>query len=127
MLGLRPPGLEFRVLCLEDNVISIISPSSGGSLGQALPICAHFFKRTPWDDISFGFNPLIADTAYIRVFIFYSHIKYPILNMFKIKCDINQQDLNSVDLILSNLNNFHSLEVVDRVSETQLQVGKNSN
>ena len=28
--------------------------------------------------------------------------------------------------ILSNLNNFHSLEVVDRVSETQLQVGENS-
>ena len=28
---------------------------------------------------------------------------------------------------LSNLNNFHSLEVVDRVSETQLQVGENSN
>ena len=26
-----------------------------------------------------------------------------------------------------NLNNFHSLEVVDRVSETQLQVGENSN
>ena len=30
---LRPPGLEFRILCLEDSVISIISPSSGGSLG----------------------------------------------------------------------------------------------
>ena len=28
--------------------------------------------------------------------------------------------------ILSNLNNFHSLEVVDRVSEIQLQVGENS-
>ena len=28
--------------------------------------------------------------------------------------------------ILSNLNNFHSLEVVNRVSETQLQVGENS-
>ena len=27
------PGLEFRILCLEDNVISIISPSSGGSPG----------------------------------------------------------------------------------------------
>ena len=27
--------------------------------------------------------------------------------------------------ILLNLNNFHSLEVVDRVSETQLQVGEN--
>ena len=33
-----------------------------------------------------------------------------------------------VDLgrILSNLNSSHSLEVVDRVSETQLQVGENS-
>ena len=29
--------------------------------------------------------------------------------------------------ILSNLNNFHSLEVVDRVSGTQLQVSENSN
>ena len=28
--------------------------------------------------------------------------------------------------ILSNLNNFHPLEVVDRVSEAQLQVGENS-
>ena len=27
---------------------------------------------------------------------------------------------------MSNLNNFHSLEVVDRVSETQLQVVENS-
>ena len=33
LLGLRPPGLEFRNLCLEDSVISIISPSSGGSPG----------------------------------------------------------------------------------------------
>ena len=23
MLGLRPPGLEFRILCLEDSVITI--------------------------------------------------------------------------------------------------------
>ena len=45
--------------------------------------------------------------------------------MLKIKCDINQQDLKRVYLILSNLINFHSLEVVDRVSETQLQVGEN--
>ena len=29
--------------------------------------------------------------------------------------------------ILPNLNNIYSLEVVDRVSETQLQVGENSN
>ena len=33
VLGLRPPGLEFQILCLEDSVISIISPSSGGSTG----------------------------------------------------------------------------------------------
>ena len=33
VLGLRPPGLEFRILCLEDSVISIISPASGGSPG----------------------------------------------------------------------------------------------
>ena len=45
--------------------------------------------------------------------------------MLKIKCEINQQGLKRTDLpILSNLNNFHSLEVVDRVSETQLQVGE---
>ena len=33
VLGLRPPGLEFRILRLEDSVISFISPSSGGSPG----------------------------------------------------------------------------------------------
>ena len=38
--------------------------------------------------------------------------------------DINQQDFRNVDL---NMNNFHPLEAVDRVSETQLQVDKNSN
>ena len=49
--------------------------------------------------------------------------------MVKVKCDINQQYLKTVDLhfVKSNLNNFHSLEVVDRVSETRLQVGENSN
>ena len=33
VLGLRPPGLEFRILCLEGSVISIISSSSGGFPG----------------------------------------------------------------------------------------------
>ena len=46
--------------------------------------------------------------------------------MLKMKGDINQQYLKTVTSILSNSNNFHSLEVVDRVSETQLQVGENS-
>ena len=39
--------------------------------------------------------------------------------------NINQQNFKIE--ILSYLNSFHSLEVVDRVSETQLQVGENSN
>ena len=43
-------------------------------------------------------NPLTAGAAYIRVFVFYKHIKYHILNMLKIKCDINQKDLKRVDL-----------------------------
>ena len=28
-----PPGLKFQIPCLEDSVISFISPSSGGSPG----------------------------------------------------------------------------------------------
>ena len=71
-------------------------------------------------------NPLTAGAAYIRVFIFYYHIKYHILNILKIKCDINQQDLKRVDLHFVKSEEF-SLEVVDRVSKTQLQVGENSN
>ena len=39
----------------------------------------------------------------------------------------HQPARKEVTPILSNLNNFHSLEVVDRVSETQLQVGENLN
>ena len=42
--------------------------------------------------------------------------------MLNIKCDIDEQDWKQLTSILSNLNNFHSFEVVDRVSETQLQV-----
>ena len=44
--------------------------------------------------------------------------------MLKIKCDIDQQDLKRVDL---HFVKYHSFEVVVRVSETQLQVGENSN
>ena len=44
------------------------------------------------------FNPLTTGAAYIRVFIFYWHINYHLLNMLKIKCDINQHDLKTVDL-----------------------------
>ena len=47
-------------------------------------------------------NPLTAGAAYNRVFIFYKHTKYHILNMVKIKCDINQQDLKRVDLHLAS-------------------------
>ena len=40
--------------------------------------------------------------------------------MLKIKRDINRQDFEI------NLDNFHTLKVVDRVSEAELQVGENS-
>ena len=43
-------------------------------------------------------NPLTASAKYSRVLIFYQHIKYHLLNMLKIKCDIKQQDLKTVDL-----------------------------
>ena len=43
-------------------------------------------------------NSFTAGAAYIRVFIFYLHIKYHLLNMLKIKCDINQQYLERIDL-----------------------------
>ena len=39
--GLRQPGREFRIMCLEDSVISINSPSSGGSPGPVQPINVH--------------------------------------------------------------------------------------
>ena len=37
VLGLRPPGVEFRILCLEGSVISLISTSSGGSPDSVQP------------------------------------------------------------------------------------------
>ena len=57
---------------------------------------------------------------------FYSHFKYHLSCMLKIKSDISISKIRKwLTTILSNLNNFHSLEVVDRVSETQLQVSEN--
>ena len=47
--------------------------------------------------LSLVINPLTAGVADIRVFISYQHIKHHILNMLKIKCGINQQDLRRVD------------------------------
>ena len=52
MLGLRPPGLEFRILCLENSVISIISPSSGGS---QFSLCVHKGGLKP-DSFHFSFG-----------------------------------------------------------------------
>ena len=50
-----------------------------------------------------GFNPLTAGAAYIRVLSFYKHIMYHLLNMLKIKCDINQQYLKAADLYIVKL------------------------
>ena len=45
VLGLRPPRLEFRILSLEYNVISFISPSSGGSPSPVQPIFAQMWPK----------------------------------------------------------------------------------
>ena len=44
------------------------------------------------------YKALTACAEYIRVFIFYWHIKYHVLNMWKRKCDINLQDLKRAEL-----------------------------
>ena len=46
--------------------------------------------------------------------------------MLDIKCDIKSKIVD-FHFVPSNMNNFHSPEVVDRASETQFQVGKISN
>ena len=73
------------------------------------------------------FNPLTAGAEYIRVFIFSWHSKYHFLNKLKIHWYQSVRFEKKLTSILSNLNNFHSLEVVARVSETRLHVGENSN
>ena len=40
---------------------------------------------------------------------------------------VKHQDLQMFGVTLNNTSNFHPLEVVDRGSETQLQVGENLN
>ena len=45
VVGLIPPGLEFRIVCLEGSVISLISPSSGGFPCSIQPICAQKWPK----------------------------------------------------------------------------------
>ena len=48
--------------------------------------------------------------------------------MLKIKRDINQLYLKRVDIhFVKSESNFYSIEAVDRVSQTQLQVSENFN
>ena len=47
--------------------------------------------------------------------------------MLNIKRDITQQDLKIAGFHFVKYEQFHSLEVVNRVSEAQLQVGENFN
>ena len=50
-------------------------------------------------DSQVRFNPLTAGPDYIRFFIFlHINIKYHILKVLNIKCDINQQDLKMIKL-----------------------------
>ena len=47
--------------------------------------------------------------------------------MLEVKRDISQENSKQLTSILSNRNNVHSLEVVNRVSETQPRVNEKSN
>ena len=76
---------------------------------------------------------LTAGPEYIQSFLqFWLPIKYQLLNMLKIKRDINQQDVktvrfhvvNPLTAKLFNLN-FHPLEVVSHWRDPQLQVSEN--
>ena len=68
-------------------------------------------------------SPLI--TTSIVFNLFYSLNKSPILET---KCVFKHKDLQKIDLKVNTyMSNFHSLEVVGRGSETQLQVGENLN
>ena len=68
------------------------------------------------------FYPLTVGPVYIRSFFFFTS---NLLNVLTIKWDINQQDLKIVASTLSNLNNFHSLEAVDRVSGDNMSENSN--
>ena len=81
--------------------------SGAQNLGQPLWECEYMIRADERDAITNEFkfrevirysNPLSAGAAYIRVLIFYYHIKYYLLNMLKLKCDSNQQYLKTVDL-----------------------------
>ena len=63
-----------------------------GELKLHIRVSSLAFLHLPFSD------PLTAGVAYIRVFIFYQHIKYHFLNMLKIIYDINQQYLKTVHL-----------------------------
>ena len=68
VLGLRHPGFEFRILCLES---SVILPSSGGCLGPIQPVCAeksdslHLFTYHKMLIKSFYLNDSSADIILI--------------------------------------------------------------
>ena len=66
-------------------------------------------------------NPLTAGAVHIR-FLHFLLAYY--ISAFK---PVISKICSLLTSFLSNLNNFHLLEVVDRISETQLQVGENSN
>ena len=67
-------------------------------------------------------NPLTAGALYSGFHFLLAHW----VPLFKyVKYKMWKEIWKELTSILSNLNNFHSLEVVDRVSETQLRVGEN--
>ena len=80
--------------------MGIVCLSNGNTLSEHSEMTKKYRQLFKYMESAFLtlFNPLTAGAAYIRVFIFYQHIKYYLLNMLKTKCDIDQQYLKTVDL-----------------------------
>ena len=91
--------ITLKVICVDSGFVNIskilICDVSYDSFYQ---IGSHIIAYIQCYFVIVYINPLTAGAAYIRAFIFYKHIKYHLLNMFKMKCDINQQYLKTVDL-----------------------------
>ena len=106
VFDLKPPGLEFRILCLEGSVISFISPVFQAQFSPYMPKTP-FILFTTWQFRLF--NPLTTDTDYIL----FSHFLWPyyIIAAVKYVKMLNVKSINKISesLTLPNLNNFSHL------------------
>ena len=88
-----------------------------------------FYKRYTCyvENILLTLNSLAAGAVHIRFLYFLLAHPISAFKHVKDKNTLISKIRNLLTSILSNMNNFHPLEVVASVSETQLQAGENCN